>query len=196
VTRPQQTAFYFSDETGAHTGGRYFLVGGVALISHRLWTRDQLLQIERVSGKDKKDWHATKNPLQRRRYIEEVLKIEALRGAVFHAEYRDNGKNYFDCTVDALVSAIATYGEDRHNIVVHQGFAFAARTRLARALERQGHSYEIQPGNQNKRVEIRLADALCGYVGMMSDPDNVYANAFPELPEWFVDLKKRSPPSP
>lgn len=193
MSRPQQTAFYFSDETGAHTGGRCFLVGGVAMLNRRLWTRDQLVQVERVSGKDTKDWHDTKNPVQRRRYIEEVLKIDALNGAVFSSEYRDNGKRYFDCTVDALTRAIERFGQHRHNIIIHQGFAYGARQKLKTELKKLGCSFDIQPGNQDRRPEIRLADSLCGYLAMMRDPGNRHASAFPNVPEWFIDLKTKPP---
>ena len=67
--------FIFSDEAGLHTGGRYFVVAGVACAKYRLWLKDNLEHIERVSGKEKKDWHATKNQVQRIRYIEQALRI-------------------------------------------------------------------------------------------------------------------------
>lgn len=82
------TAYFYSDETGSHTKGRYFLVAGVVLTRHQKWIADQLHHAERVSGKGKQDWKGEKNVKIRIRYLEEVFAIKGLHGAVFIARFR------------------------------------------------------------------------------------------------------------
>jgi hypothetical protein len=178
----------YSDETGQHSNGRYFLVCGVVLVTHQKWIQDQLHHAERVSDKGRQDWKGTKNVRQRSRYIEEVLEIQNLKGRVFYAAYADNQKNYWQYTVDALTKAIVKLGADGRCLMRHQGFNYNTRTKLADALACAGCDYEIQTGSE-KRAEIRLADALCGYVGLvMFNSESQFAKYFPDLPDWFIDL--------
>lgn len=188
-----ETAYFFSDETGLHSAGRYFLVVGVAFTKYRQWIADDLHHAERVSCKGKQDWKGTKNIHQRIRYISEVLQIERLRGTVFYAAYENNKKEYWTYTVDALSMAIQRFAADRHSIVRHQGFNFKSREKLKKAMSDAGCSFEIQSGSQQKRAEIRLADALAGYLGMSMYGDSTTAGYFPDVPEWFVDLKHEAP---
>lgn len=105
------TMYLFSDETGAHTGGKYFIVAGVAFGSYRNWNRQDLLKAERVSLKERKDWADTKNPYQRIRYIEIILGLTGLQGRVFFACYR-NTKDYWDLTVETLDAAMHHFCRD------------------------------------------------------------------------------------
>ena len=186
-------AYYFADETGSHSGGRYFLVAGVALSKYRLWVKDELEQAERASGKGKQDWKGTRHVPHRVNYIERVLAMENLRGTFFYAEYTNNRKEYWAYTVEALVLAITRFGKDRHNIVRHQGLNFKSRQKLKQALARSGYSIEIQSGSE-RRAEIRLADALSGYLGLVRHNSGSRSAAdFPNVPEWVVNLKNEAP---
>ena len=105
----------------------------------------------------------------------------------------NNRREYWAYTVEALVLAITRFGKDRHNIVRHQGLNFKSRQKLKQALAGSGYSVEIQSGSE-KRAEIRLADALSGYLGLVRhNPDSRSASDFPNVPDWIVNLKKRSP---
>ena len=186
-------AYYFADETGNHSGGRYFLVAGVAFTKYRLWIRDELEQIERVSGKGKQDWKGTKNPRVRVDYIERVIALEQMQGTAFYAEYLNNDKEYWLYTVDALERAIKRFGAGCHNIVRHQGLNYKSREKLKEDLRSVGYSVEIQTGSE-KRAEIRVADGLAGYLGLVKhNPDSSTANYFPDVPDWIIDLKAEAP---
>lgn len=187
------SAYLYSDETGTHSGGRYFVVAGAVLGKHQKWTADQIAHAERVSDKGRQDWKGTKNVKQRIRYIEEVLKIANLRGAVFFATYPNNDRKYFDCTVDALTRAVIQFGQDRKTLIRHQGFNYKTREKLKAALTETGRDYEIQTGSE-KRAEIRLADALCGYLGLvLFNQDERNRNYYPPVPDWFLDLTNEAP---
>lgn len=186
-------AYFFSDETGQHSGGRYFLVVGVAFAKYRKWITDDLHAAERTSDKGKQDWKGTKNPVCRINYIERILQIEALKGTVFYAAYENHEKEYWDYTVDALALGIQRFGRTCHSIVRHQGFNYRTREKLKAALIDTGCSYEIQTGSKEKRAEIRLADALAGYVGLVRFNRSATANHYPQPPDWFVDLKHEAP---
>lgn len=188
-----ETVYFFSDESGLHTGGRYFLVAGAVFGTHRTWMKQQLEHAERVSCKGKQDWKGTKLLSQRVRYISEVLKIKNIQGTIYYAAYRNNNRDYWRCTTDALVRAIGRYAAGRHCIVRHQGFNAKTRMKLHEALRCAGVDYEIQSGSE-KRAEIRLADALCGYISLMQINESKTVSVFPEIPGWFVDLKNEAPP--
>lgn len=186
-------AYFFSDETGSHSGGRYFVVVGVAFTQHRLWIRDDLEQVERACGKGKQDWKGTKNLSHRIDYIERVLEIQHLQGTVFYAEYLNNKKEYWSYTVDALTLAIQRFGVGRISLIRHQGFNAKTRQKFKASLRSCGCEFEIQSGS-DKRAEVRLADALCGYVGLVKhNADNESANYYPNMPDWFIDLKTKPP---
>lgn len=187
------TAYLYSDETGTHTKGRYFLVAGVVLTRHQKWIADQLAFAERISGKGKQDWKGTKNYKNRVRYIEEALDIENLKGTVFYATYPENQREYWAYTVDALSRAVCRFGIDRKTLMRHQGFNYQTRGKLKGALKEMGRDFEIQTGS-DKRAEIRLADAVCGYLGLLLfNADSPVANAYPAVPDWFIDLKHEAP---
>lgn len=176
-----------------HSGGRYFVVAGVAIMKHRILTRDQLSQAERVSSKGKQDWKGTKNLQRRIRYIETVVKIPELTGAFFYACYENNERKYWEYTVDAIRLAILRFGQDRHCIVRHQGFNYRTREKLREALAELDYSFEIQTGS-TKSVEVRLADGICGYLGLMLfNGDSQQASYYCAVPESFVNLKNEAP---
>jgi hypothetical protein len=157
------------------------------------WIADQLHHAERISNKGKQDWKGTKNVNQRVRYIEEISQIKNLEGTVFFATYPDNQQEYWDYTVDALSMAIQRFGEDRRCFVRHQGFGYKTREKLKAALAVTGFDFEIQTGSE-KRAEIRLADAICGYLGLTQfNADSKNVNAYPAMPSWFIDLKNKAP---
>jgi hypothetical protein len=187
--RSMDSAFYFSDETGQHSGGRYFLLAGVAFTRYRKWIADELLHAERASGKGKQDWKGTKHLGHRIDYIRRLLQIEAMRGSVFYACYERNEREYWTYTVDALLRALAFFGSGRRNIVRHQGFNYRSREKLRAALVGTGLEVHIESGNKEKRCEIRAADALAGYLGLMKYGSTETSNYYPDVPDWLVNLR-------
>lgn len=146
------------------------------------------------SCKEKQDWKGTKNVERRIRYINELLTIRNLEGAVFYAAYENNRKEYWDYTVDALFRAVRRFGVNRFSIIRHQGLNFRSREKLKSALSSVGSKYQIQTGS-DKRAEIRLADGLCGYIGLMRyNSEGSTARYFPAIPSWFIDLKNEALP--
>jgi hypothetical protein len=121
-----------------------------------------------------------------------VIAIENVRGTVFYSEYLNNQKEYWAYTVDALVRAIHCFGNGRHSIVRHQGFNYKSREKLKSSLADSGHSFEIQSGSE-KRAEIRLADGLAGYLGLVKHSGSATADHYPNVPDWFMDLKHEAP---
>jgi hypothetical protein len=187
------TAYLYSDETGNHTGGKYFTVAGVVFATNRKWNRHDLLQAESVSMKEKKDWHSTKNIAQRIKYIEVVLQMPDLQGRVFYCTCRNNQKNYWELTVDSLELAIKQLCDGCVTLVHHQGFNASTRDKLRKDLKARGLDVKVIPGDQSIKPEVRLADALCGFIGVHEGGGPLCAK-YPELPAWFVDLKKQTLP--
>jgi hypothetical protein len=187
------TAYFYSDETGSHTKGRYFLVAGVVLTRHQKWIADQLHHAERVSGKGKQDWKRREErqdsdslPGGGRRY----------HGPSWGRVYRSfpqNEQNYWDYTASTLSSALPLFGAGRMNYVRHQGFNFRTREKLKGDLECSGCAFQIQTGSE-KRAEIRLADAICGFLGLtLFNADSPTAKLYPAMPDWFIELKNEAP---
>jgi hypothetical protein len=187
------TVYFYTDETGTHTKGRYFLVAGIAITRHQKWIEDQLHHAERVSGKGKQDWKGEKNVNRRVRYLQEVFAIQNLRGTVFYCAFPDNAQDYWGYTVEAITMALARFGVDRRNYIRHQGFGFKTRQKLTAALAAGNYDFEIQTGSE-KRAEIRLADAICGFLGLsLFNAGCSTADFYPAIPDWFINLKNEAP---
>jgi hypothetical protein len=163
------------------------------LTRHQKWIADQLHHAERVSGKGKQDWKGEKNVKIRIRYLEEVFAIKGLHGAVFYRSFPQNEQNYWDYTASTLSSALPLFGAGRMNDVRHQGFNFRTREKLKGDLECSGCAFQIQTGSE-KRAEIRLADAICGFLGLtLFNADSPTAKLYPAMPDWFIELKNEAP---
>ena len=168
------------------------MVAGVAFTKYRQWIADQIQHAERASAKGKQDWKGTKNPKQRIDYLERIFAIEDLKGTIFYAAYENHEKDYWSYTVDALSIAVARFAQNSHSFIRHQGFNYKTREKLKAHLRMSGASFEIQSG-ADKRCEIRLADALAGFIGVVKYSGSDSANLYPDIPEWFVDLKNEAP---
>lgn len=168
-------------------------MAGVAFTKYRQWIKSDLEQAERASGKGKQHWKGTRYVPHRVNYIERVLGITNLEGTIFYAEYVNNSREYWAYTVEALVLAIRRFGVDRHNILRHQGLNYKSREKLKSALKADGHSLEIQSGSE-KRTEIRLADGIAGYLGLVRhNKENKSAGDFPDVPDWIINLRAEAP---
>lgn len=150
--------YFFTDETGAHTGGRHFIVAGVAFGHYRRWNRHDLLHAENVSLKGRKDWHETKNIAQRVQYIEIVLELERLREHMFYTHFTDTSKeHYWQHTVDTLCLAIAHFTDQETAVVHHQGLNGGSRDRLKKNLRERSYKVHVKPAPQELKPEVRQA---------------------------------------
>jgi hypothetical protein len=127
----------YSDETGQHTRGRFFIVAGVALSAYRQKIRTDLLRIEAESAKGLGDWHGT-SPRRRRLYLKAALALPELRDCVFYRVHTNvQPGDYWQSTVNTLLAAATSFRGSREEIVVvHEGFTVATRGKLAKQLRR------------------------------------------------------------
>lgn len=177
----------YSDETGNHSAGAYFVVAGFTLDGYHNDVREALRQAETTSKKEKRDWRGS-SLAQRRRYIEAALRISHLEKRIFfrrHARLTD--PDYIGCTAETLIATGALFGiQKRWMICAHEGFTVANRTKLHGLLAGKGQ-FEVRSGAFKERPEIRLADALCGLIAEVHfrrDGDD-YADL---VKDWFYEV--------
>src|ERR1700687_5717261 len=145
----------YSDETGSHTGGRYFIVAGIALDGYHNQVRIGLRQAENSSGKEKADWHGSA-PDVRVDYLEECLNISHLKGRIFFHIWKNIVKTRMLLhTADTLAAAAQYFGIDNRSVRAHhEGFTVGSRKRLEGLLRSAG-DFEVRSGWFNQRPEIR-----------------------------------------
>ena len=104
------------------------------------------------------------------RYLDECFKLEALRGRLFfrtHADIRP--ATFMYCTAQTLMAAADILGGDRCQVkAAHEGFTQGKRKRLEQMLTPRGR-FEVRSGAFEAKPEIRLADALCGFLAAVYD---------------------------
>jgi hypothetical protein len=142
-----QRVFFYSDETGPKSKGRFFIVAGIAIEAHHGSIRRQLLEAEDRSRKGKLDWHGTKEPRRRRRYLEAAFNIRELQGHVFYYIHTDT-QDYWGCTVKTLRRAIERFAQSHQSVIMHEGFTHAGREGLKRSIQRAGAEgrFEVRAG--------------------------------------------------
>src|SRR5262245_52072072 len=111
----------FSDESRAKNTG-LFVVAGFSINSYHTETWRELVTAERVTGKGLRDWHSTKEPKTRRRYLETALAIPHLHGRVFYRVHWEEPDDYWEATVSTLRAATERFAKDEHCILSHEGF--------------------------------------------------------------------------
>ncbi len=186
-----QRVYVYSDESSRKGEGAVFVVAGFAIEAYHNVVWRSLLQAEEESGKGSRDWHSTKDPKTRRRYLEAALTIPEIDGRVFYRMYEFPLADTWAATVETLASAVKRFGgEDRRCVLAHEGFTKGSRDKLKRAVGRSpaADSVEVASGNLNVSPMIRLADSLAGLLRLLSgDPEK--AKRFEDMKrEWFVDL--------
>lgn len=160
-----QRLYCYVDESGQHSLGAYFLVSVVLVEEERDRLEKWLLATEKATGKRHLKWHKSR-PQYRQAYIEAVLAHPNLKGKLFSA-YHHNTRAYVDLTIEGTAKAVQAYvlGEYKATILV-DGLQKAERNRFAVGLRQQGIlTYKVVGRDDEKDPLIRLADALCGFVG-------------------------------
>jgi len=183
TNKANKTLYAYVDESGQQTAGKFFVVG-VVLTGDPREVIGPLEAIEESSKKSNLKWRKT-DWRHRRVYIEQVGKLNLLKGSIFRQIYRE-GKNYRELTADAVAVAART----------KRGYSkLTVRVDALRRNEINTFKRYLKPSVKVKLVVlgvrrdesnalIRLADAVCG---LGSDADGGH--------EWSIKalslLKKR-----
>src|SRR2546428_11432403 len=115
------SVYFFTDETGNQTGGKYFIVAGVALTADVRGTSSNLREIECIKdGIGLMDWHRTRRARTRCRYLCSALSLPSLVGRMFWVRF-EGRRDYYRCTMEALQLAMRHYGGDNFCVIAHEG---------------------------------------------------------------------------
>jgi len=177
--------YFFTDETGNQTGGKYFIVAGVALEAELGASRQALKEIEQAkNGIGKLDWHKTKQPRVRCRYLCPAMALPFVQGRMFYVRY-EGRRDYWQCTIEALQIAMRHYGSDKACIVAHEGFTVSKRDRLQLKLI---GDFEVRSGNFDNEPLIRFADRMAGGLAINAYWDASHASRYACPFDRVVDL--------
>lgn len=159
-----QKLYCYADETGQDTRGRFFAVALVLIENEREELRALLKDIEAHTGKREKKWKKTV-PRKKQLYLEGVLSLASLRGALFYAEYT-HSTAYPAHLLDAITKGIRRKASAHYKAtVLIDGLGKHERKVVGAILRRQGIRIEKVRGLSEESDEfIRLADAIAGFV--------------------------------
>ena len=154
----------YVDESGQHSHGAYFLVSVVIIEDDLNQLRNQLLAIEKESGKNRRKW-AKAGDKNRSAYIRGVLANPSFKGKLFSSYYHDT-QDYVQLTIEGTAKAIQSYSQEEYQAqVIVDGLGKKERNRFASGLRKEGiRTHKIRGADDEKDPFIRLADALCGFV--------------------------------
>jgi len=177
----------------------HFVVAGVAICHDRADIRRLLLEAERVSRRGLKDWRATHSADERERYLDAVLDIPALNGRIFFSPFDAlSPSDYWNARVDTLEAAIAVFTPgDCHHVMHPEGLQGNPRHQLRMELKKRGcERVTVDPAQFAMDPEVRLSDALAGYVRVEMYRGDGQRAVLTNIPAEFVNLepKRRNPP--
>ena len=129
--------YCYVDESGQHTKGKYFLVSVVIADDDRDQLAQQLLDIEKASGKNRRKW-AKAGDKNRSAYIRSVLNNPDFKGKLFSVYYQ-NTHDYVQLTIEGTAKAIQNYSPEEHQaLVTVDGLRKTERNRFAVGLRKEG----------------------------------------------------------
>lgn len=191
---------FYSDDSYSPCGhGRFHaVVAGVAIQADRSNVHRNLLDAERSSCKRLLDWHKTSRE-SRERYIDAVLAISYLQARVFYCPFDSLANHeYPRVRAETLAAAIAVFTPGRcHHRIAHEGLQSRPRQQLRLALLGRGcERVTVESAQFFAEPEVRLSDALAGYIRGELYRDEQQRAALTNLPDLFVNLeaKIRNPP--
>lgn len=161
---PKNKLYAYVDESGQDTKGDLFLVSVVVTGVERDALRRRLAEIERESGKGGRKWTKTR-PELRGRYIEQVIRMQALLRHISYSAYRDT-RSYVDLTILSTAKALnAVANEPFEATIFVDGLGKTERHRFAGGLRKLRIAVRKVRGVKDQSDEfIRLADAIAGFV--------------------------------
>jgi hypothetical protein len=178
---PARNKLYaYVDETGQDTVGGLYLVAVVVAGEERDAVRRRLAEIERSSGKQGRKW-AKSRPEERRRYIAQVLEVDALASHLYYSDYH-NTHTYVDLSILSTAKAILAAGVEPFEATVFvDGLARSERRRFAAGLRRLHVTIRKVRGMRDESDEfIRSADAIAGFVRDAIEGDHVMSRILQE----------------
>jgi hypothetical protein len=185
---------FYSDDSYSHNGKPkqfHIVVAGFALSADRENIRKALAAAEQLSKKGLVDWN--KSPAQmRERYIDAVLAIPGLHGRIFYLAVDSLPMpRHGEPRLQALNSAIGrfTTGDCHHQMFPEGMRQSRQRHALRKALIVCGcERVTVETAQFVMDPEVRLSDALAGYIrGELYRGDGERAK-LTNLPDWFLDL--------
>jgi hypothetical protein len=193
---------FHTDDSYSATGEKHFsfVTAGIALDGIKSEMKYLLTKVEERTDKGAKDWHSTKDPIIRVRYIEEVLDMSQLVGRIFYGGGTLLPDQFWKARVDILSAAVERYsqgGTCRHEMAT-EGLTGRPRQQLERDLRNRGlRRVTVEAASIANDPETRCADALAGYIRAKLFEDSQRSQDLPSLPDWLVDLlplQKENPP--
>lgn len=182
----------FHSDDSFRKSGCEFVTAGLALDGIKSEIKTILTKIESRSGKGQRDWHSTKDPLIRARYVEGVLSSSPFVGRVFYrAAPRLQSSEYWDFRVEALTLAVLKYTHRGrcHHEIAQEGFTAGSRLKLQRELKGRGlKRVTVEPCDVGVDEEIRCADALAGFIRTKLFDGAGSSELLPALPDWLLNL--------
>lgn len=176
--------FYaYVDESGQDTKGLLFLVAVVITGAERDALRRRLADIERATGKHQRKWTKT-HPLDRARYIEQIICTPGLVRHLFYSLYR-GAQTYVDLSILSTAKALnaATSGTFEATVFV-DGLGKSERHRFAAGLRKLRITVRKVRGMNDQSDEfIRLADAIAGFVRDAIEGDEMMKGLFRKATE-------------
>lgn len=152
--------------------------------------REALLVAERISRKGIKDWYRT-HPRDRQAYLDSVFDIASLRGRIFFRAFDSlTNDQKWGAMAGALKTAIARFTPgDCHHVVYPEGLQAGPRRQLRIDLKNRGcERVSVDACRFETEPEIRLADALAGYVRAELYRGDGQRSVLTNLPDWLLDL--------
>ena len=194
---------FYSDDSYSPNGQRFFfhmVVAGVAISADRENVTKALLEAESRSKKGiKVDWRGTPTRIKAD-YMDIVLGIPGLRGRVFYHPFDSlRMHEHSNAREDTLQRVIArfTTGRDCHHAMHHEGLKGKPRHLLRLALQDRGcDGVTVETAELKSDPEVRLSDALAGYIRAELYRGDGNRAALTNLPDWFENLEpeRRNPP--
>jgi hypothetical protein len=184
--------FYTDDSySPCGQGLRHAVIAGAAISAERMDVRRLLLEAETSSQKGIRDWyHADERA--REKYIEAVLDIGNLRGRIFYFPFDGlYTSGYWDARIQTLTRAIAVFTPgDCHHAIFHEGLQGKPRFQLKNDLRERGcERVTVDSAQLIMDPEVRLSDAIAGYVRSELYRGNGERAVLTNIPDWFENLE-------
>lgn len=160
--------YTYTDETGQHTMGDFFIVVTVIIEKiHREGLKDFLLRIESNSDKNKLKWSST-NFDRRKSYMQHLINIpEDIKPVAYFSQFTDTTQYGYNTGV-AISRAVKTElcGEENYGVkILIDGLQGRERDKMRRFMKDENIRYDKIRGRDDENCSIiRLADAVAGFL--------------------------------
>jgi hypothetical protein len=160
-----QKLYFYVDESGQDTLGRFFIVSVVVARTDRQKSIEALENIEQYTGKGKVKWMESRHKA-RFEYIKAVLCSALFKDTFYFSKYEGN-TSYMVLTVLSAARVILTMESgDSTKVVYVDGLPKSRLRWFGSELRRLGvHNCKvISIRKEEANTLMRLADACCGFI--------------------------------